>query len=194
MTTTIQRVFKDADRARMREFFHTHLSDSTAFELPDRRIDVELVIPSRLWIAEDKGGAISAAIFASNNPDDVIRWRRQGNNVAADVIADQMLMIHDLAVAPNARRAGLGQRLVRSAINDARGANASLVCLTYDERTPGLTDFYTNLGFEILDGGETLALEFTAIPETIIGFPQDNPAFRWALIILNSNRVRRHSN
>jgi len=186
-----RQVATDDDRGRVRAFFQAHIDDPTAFEIPARQTDRELGIPSRIRVAEDSAGNLVGAVFASNNPEDVIRWRMQGNDQVADVIAAEMFMIHELAVHPQAQRQGIGSRLVEAAFDDARGASTSVTALLYDHRTPGLTEFYRALGFQTLGPRQRLELNFTALPGITVGFPQERPEFAWALRTLNPARVTR---
>ena len=97
----MRRVGSDRDRLRVREFFELNLSDRTGFPITTRQQDRQLGIPSILRINEDTAGNIVAAVYASNNPEDVIRWRQSGGNeTVAQVISVEMMMIHDLAVLP----------------------------------------------------------------------------------------------
>ena len=190
MTTTTRSIFTDEDRTRVRAFFDKYLEDSTAFKIPTRREDRELGIPSRIRVIEDDAGDIVAALFASGDPFDVVAWRQRGQFDVADVVANQMLMIHEVAVHPAARRQGFGEKLVKLAVDDATASNASIVTLVYDDRTPGLASFYTQLGFRSFPRGEMLELEFASLPGLTIGFPQDEATFRWATRVISRERVR----
>lgn len=186
---SLRQVAADNDRGRVRAFFQANIDDPTAFEIPSRQTDRALGIPSRIRIAEDLAGALVGAVFASNNPEDVTRWRMQGNDQVADVIGAEMFMIHELAVAPQARGQGIGSRLVGAALDDARGAGTAIATLLYDHRTPGLTEFYRRLGFQTLAPRQRLELNFVALPGITVGFPQERAEFVWALRTLNPGRV-----
>jgi len=186
----IRRVSQDDERQRVREFFGAHIPGSTAFPLPNRQVDAALGTPSQIWVAEDSPGDLIGALFASNNPFDVVAWRQQGQEQVAAVIANEMAMIHELAVARHAQRSGIGSRLARAAIDNAQASGAAIATLIYDQRTPGLNDFYENLGFRVLAPGELLKLHFAALRGTPVGFPQSDRSFRWAAMVLNSARCR----
>ncbi|MDT0182450.1 GNAT family N-acetyltransferase [Microbacterium oleivorans] len=185
-----RRVGSEKDRERVRSFFAENLADQTGYPIPPRSLDAEIGIPSILRVAEDEDGTIQAAMFASRNPEDVLRWRYRGQMRVASVIADEMLMIHEVAVAPAHRRRGLGAKLIAAGIDDARGSDASVVTVIFDDSQPGLYEFYTRSGFHALDRGELLNMRFAQLEGVSIGFPQDNPTYRWGVLPLNSRRVK----
>ena len=186
----IRQVDGDEERQQVREFFIARIPGATAFPLPNSQMDAALGIPSHIWIAEDTSGGLIGAVFASNNPADVIEWRLQGQDEPADVIAAEMSMIHELAVAPHAQRAGIGSRLARAALDDAQASGAAIATLIYDQRAPGLNRFYASLGFRVLGPAEPLVVRFAGLRGTAVTFGQSDESFRWAAKVLNSSRCR----
>ncbi len=186
----MRRVGSDRDRLRVREFFELNLSDRTGFPITTRQQDRQLGIPSILRINEDTAGNIVAAVYASNNPEDVIRWRQSGGNeTVAQVISVEMMMIHDLAVLPGHRRSGLGAALVAAVVDDALASGATIVTVAFDDTTPGFAEFYERVGFVTLPRGEQLTLDFGSVPGTLVGFPQADRRYRWAHRVLRPRQV-----
>lgn len=185
-----RRVHSDADRDRIRAFFEANADDSTGFPVLSRREDRELGIPGLYRVIEDNEGAIDAAIYMSGNPEDAMIWRQRGLHDLAEMISVQMVVIHTVAVRRKARRRGLGSALVRAARDDARGSNASVVALAFDDTVGGLQSFYEGLGFTVLPRRVNLALHFDAWPAGPIRFPQDNPTYRWAVQIVKSGAAQ----
>ena len=181
-----RRVHSDADRDRIRAFFEAYADDSTGFPVLSRQGDRELGIPGLYRVIEDGEGAIDAAIYMSGNPEDAIIWRQRGLYDLAEMISVQMVIIHTVAVGRKARRRGLGSALLRAARDDARGSNASVIALAFDDTAEGLASFYEGLGFTVLPRRVNLVLAFDAWPAGPIRFPQDNPTYRWAVQIVKS--------
>jgi len=179
-TFASRRVNNDADRARVRSFFDTNMEDRTGFPILSRAEDFELGVPSTLRIIEDEEGEVAGAVYASSDPEDILIWRERGEFQIADLIAADLTMIHDIATRPDLQRQGVGAKLVRAVIDDARAGGSSVVVLTFDERSPGLANFYKRTGFTLLHPAQHLSVQFSARPGTVVRFPQDNPAYRWA--------------
>lgn len=186
----MRRVASEAERARVRAFFAENLADRTGLDIPSPEFDRKLEVPSILRIEEDEEGAIRGAAFASNDPDDVMHWIRQGNREVARLISKQLLMVHEIAVIPDARQSGLGTRLLNQVVDDGIKAGASIATLTFNDSSRGLERFYKSAGFVALPRGVQLELEFTALPRTTLGFPQTQPHYRWAYKIFNPSHVR----
>ncbi len=184
---TSRRLSNDDDRARVRAFFDANLADGTAWPVLSRAEDIRLGLPAILRVVEDEE-EILGAVYASHNPEDVIRWRQRGSSETAEVIAEQMLMIHDLAVAPAGRRSGIGRQLVEAVLDDGRANGSSIVTLAFDGTQPGLSSFYGSLGFAMLGNGEDLDVQFSALP-MLLRFPQDDRRYRWAFRVLNRTRA-----
>lgn len=185
-----RRVNSDADRERIRRFFADHLQDKTGFPLLDRADDFRIGVPSILRVIEDDNGDLVAAVYASNNPEDVVRWRSNGEDRVADVVRDQMLMIHKLAVMPAARRLGLGRQLIGAIIDDGLASRAALASVLFDDTQLGLRMFYEDIGFQVHRRAARLEVQFADLPGQTVGFPQDNPTYCWAVRVLDSRRAR----
>lgn len=179
-----RRVYAEADRDRIRAFFDANADDSTGFPVLSRSDDRALGIPGLYRIIDDDEGNIVAAIYASANPEDAVFWRQRGRPDLAAFITTQMLIVHTVAVAPVARRRGVGSTLVRAVLDDARGSGASVVALAFDDSSRGLESFYAGLGFTVLARRVNLALSFAGWPDGALRFPQDNPTYRWAAQIV----------
>lgn len=189
MCRVSRRVFDDTDRDRIRSFFRTNMTDQTGFPLLSKAHDRTLGIVSTLRVVEDPTSEISAAIYASGNPEDAIRWRKRGEDWAADLIESEMLMVHEVAVRLQDRRRGLAAGLIRDVIDDARGSGRSVVVAVFDDTQPGLAEFYRALRFRILERAERLDLAFSASPNAGLAFPQDSPVHRWAVFVIDPRRA-----
>lgn len=183
-----RRVNSDADRMRVRDFFASTLPDPTAWPIKTRAADGQIGVPSTFRIVEDGKQEIIAAIYASNNPEDVIKWRRSEQHQVADVISNEMVMIHAVAVAPKSRRSGIGRQLVDAILDDARLGRASVAALLFDSTHLELERFYRSAGFDVLGGGESLQVKFADLP-MVLAFPQADPRYRWAYRVLNRARA-----
>jgi GNAT superfamily N-acetyltransferase len=67
--------------------------------------------------------------------------------------------IEAVRIAPEHRGKGLGEEIIRAAIEIARGAGCSMVQLTTDKRRSDAHRFYARLGFVASHEGMKLALE-----------------------------------
>lgn len=116
--------------------------DREPYEASFGAIDAD---PNQLLAVGERGGQVVATVQVTFIPGLSRRgtWRAQ---------------IEGVRVASSARGAGLGESLVRWAIEQARGRGCALVQLTSDTRRQQAHRFYGRLGFEASHTGFKLAL------------------------------------
>lgn len=175
-----RRVSSDVDRDRMREFFSANMEGQTGFPILSRGQDFSIGIPAVLRVVEDENHELIGAAYASGDPEDAARWRDRGEPDFASVVSAEILMIHKIAAQRGQRRQGVGASLVSAIVDDARAGGYSVLALTFDDRTPGLANFYLRTGFTLLEGGSPLRLLFEARPNMIAELPQTLRHYRWA--------------
>lgn len=179
-----------AERAEAREFLRSHLGDHARWPVPPQKVDQVLGVPSIIRVARDANGDLAAVGFASNNPEDVRRGKHLRWPVdRVRVIATEMLVLHGIAVAPQARRRGLGRALVSRLLLDGANAGATVATTAFNDTTPRLAEFYRWTGFQLLARGEQLNLGFTRLAGDVLAFPQGDPRYRWGVRIIRPDRV-----
>lgn len=84
-------------------------------------------------------------------------WTARADRVLGYAVlwrAGRGAQLGNLAVAPDARRRGLGRRLVRTALEAARSAGAEHVTLEVRESNRAALALYRGMGFRLLDRRE----------------------------------------
>lgn len=179
----------DRDLEQVRTFFAANLNEPTGLRVGSATPGSPGQLPPIIYTVQREHGPISGAVYAGADVQDATLHRLHGHHRQARVAEQEILMIHELAVAPEKQRHGIGSALLGRAVKDGAAAGAAVAMLVFDGRRPNLAGFYAHAGFTVLSGAEMLVLRFASVGPDPIGFPQSDESYHWAFRILDPARA-----
>jgi ribosomal protein S18 acetylase RimI-like enzyme len=117
--------------------FQTWLSREEMFALVASMVDVQARAETgQILVAVREGGVVGTVTYHPDDRNQPIAWPERWAGIRA------------LAVAPSARRHGLGRRLIEACIERARADEARALCLHSADVMEAALSLYRGLGFQ----------------------------------------------
>lgn len=162
------------DGARLRPLWEPWLGlrHGTAMDVLDAgaMVDSYERLELVLWAQNRQTGEVAGMLLASPSTS-----LMQEFPDAANEIAQLVVKLRGVAVAPDERGQGLGRILVRRAIAEYRACDYAWMYGQFDADQPRLADFYRRLGYTVHPQGEDLMVPSRLnIPSTIVAQPAEH--------------------
>ena len=124
------RLYKNADRVALISVWETVFPDDPPHNAPDKVIDEMLKVDGLIYVAEQNARIVGGCIAAY---DGHRGW------------------LYSVGVLEESRRDGVGQELVRTAIDGLKARGCLKVNLQIRSDNHAVADFYKSLGFDVED-------------------------------------------
>ncbi|MGW9159679.1 GNAT family N-acetyltransferase [Microbacterium sp. NPDC055665] len=134
-------------------------------------------------------GHLVGALYGSADIEYASLFANAGRRRLGRLILRRVFVVHQIAVAPGQRRAGIGRKLLAGALQAATTGGAWVTVLSFDSAHDALPSFYEAVGLTVLEPGQILGVKFRGVFR-MIGMSLDTPRDAWAFVVLDGARAR----
>ena len=124
----IIRKYVNNDRNGLIQLWSDSFPDNPPHNEPSKMIEAKLEVDDQLFVADEKGKIVGACMVGY---DGVRGW------------------LYSVAVSPDQRRRGIGQKLIRNAMEALKSAGCTKVNLQIRASNHEVRAFYESLGFSV---------------------------------------------